>query len=461
MPMFGAIDGKARVVNPFTVEDGDSVVHLETEEPMHIVREYVKSDGAFVPRHFRRNRRGGNSGRTTPSTGGNSGGGGESREHKLGKAVALSKALAEFDCSEWGFEEYLGEKRADAYVTFVEPHSEYGKGLAIEYQYKNEQKDITAATMNYAREEYTTVWVFADQLDTSGKYPNIDLFAGAVYTPWPLAIPKSDQWRGLGLLADLQQRWTNAWHNRLTTSSVPATLPREWNDKQAQRVWRAQPWEALFPDVNTDSIETQYEAELFLEEVQTEARDNSTLRISLPPELVDEVAQRLWRNQSWESLFPPVRGGDRGELHDDVTYPLELYLRDARDGAGSPTIEIDVTPWLTTDEVWSWYECGYEQHTTVRDELPHPQRWSGTTDVAAGITPTVPPRRVVLPPAFLETHRDELESIWRVYAKSEYDQAKRLSPNNASRSCSECGSAATWYVRTQGVTSEFVCDEHR
>lgn len=161
--------------------------------------------------------------------GNSSGGGGEDPIHKIRKWDALGEALRRFSDSHHQVEATIGNKRADALLEFEQPHEEYGKGLVIEYQNKNEGKDIEATEKHFARNQYTTVWLWDEQFSYESHIPDIELFGGKVYTPWPDAVPPNEDWTGIGFAQEKQLEWAKAHGRGLTNSTVKANIPLlEW-----------------------------------------------------------------------------------------------------------------------------------------------------------------------------------------------------------------------------------------
>lgn len=239
---------------------------------------------------------------STSNNGGGGGGGGETDLHERRKLEAMHEATTRFDAGFFDTEVYIGDKRADAVVEFADPHEQYGKGLVIEYQHKNEGKDIEATEKHFARHEYTTVWLWEDQYSFPGVIPEIDLFGGRVYTPWPDAVPPTNEWRGTGntaghtlrgLLADLPTGYT--------TNERP--IPRDYYDDFARDLLDAY-WDRLF---------TQPLSERYIEEV-AEAGD-AAVPAELPVDYFDDKAQQLFGKQLWPTLFREWSGDYEYKRH--------------------------------------------------------------------------------------------------------------------------------------------------
>lgn len=239
---------------------------------------------------------------TSNNGGGGGGGGGETELHERRKLEAMHEATTRFDAGFFDTEVYIGDKRADAVVEFADPHEQYGKGLVIEYQHKNEGKDIEATEKHFARHEYTTVWLWEDQYSFPGVIPEIDLFGGRVYTPWPDAVPPTNEWRGTGNTADHTLRGLLAdLPTGYTTNERP--IPRDYYDDFARDLLDAY-WDRLF---------TQPLSERYIEEV-AEAGD-AAVPAELPVDYFDDKAQQLFGKQLWPTLFREWDGGYQHKKH--------------------------------------------------------------------------------------------------------------------------------------------------
>jgi len=245
---------------PKQADHTDSYECIDCGEPVQFVRSHErdpkKKSKHRVSAHFRRHQCGCGSGdgSITGSGGNGDGGTGESELHKRRKRAALQEATERFPAAEYDTERYIGEKRADAFIKFEEPHQEYGKGLVIEYQHKNENKDIEGTQTYFAEYQYTTVWLWEAQFDFSSEIPAIDLFGGDVYTPWPDAVPRQETWAESkmaeyvlqGLISDLP---ASQW---VSTHSAP--IPEEFIIDRSISLYRNQEWNELFDPPNVGHL---------------------------------------------------------------------------------------------------------------------------------------------------------------------------------------------------------------
>lgn len=83
----------------------------------------------------------------------------------------------------------VGGRRPDVLARFETSEEPWGRGVAVEVQYRNESKDIDTVSFAYAHHGYSTVWL--DPSDFDGKsvdFPD-DPGDDRVRTPWPLGVP--------------------------------------------------------------------------------------------------------------------------------------------------------------------------------------------------------------------------------------------------------------------------------
>lgn len=316
---------------PKQADHTDSYECIDCGEPVQFVRSHERDPQGKskhrVSAHFRRHQCacGSGDGSISGGGGGGEGGGGtgESELHKRRKRAALQEATERFPAAEYGTEQYIGQKRADAFIEFEDSHQEYGRGLVIEYQHKNENKDIEATQTHFAEHEYTTVWLWEAQFDFSSEIPSIDLFGGNVYTPWPDAVPQQEAWTGSreaeyvlqGLISDLP-----ASHGA-STNIVP--IPEEFIIDRSVTIYRSQDWDELFepPDVSNLLVEGLVGELPVVERPEAHVAGHWYLK----------TPRELWRSTAWSRRF-------RGSV--DVEMP-----------EGTPTLECDIPllEWITTE----------------------------------------------------------------------------------------------------------------
>lgn len=423
---------------------------LECGEPMGVWDSFETSNGVFVSRHFKH----------LGDLGGCSGG--ESARHKQMKAIALHKLQWEFDVAAAGLEETIGAHTADAYVRFTDGHHRYGTGFAVEVQYRNEGKDIEAVTENYLDHQFSVLWLWEEQFE--GK--DVDLFGGRVETVWPECVPPAREWhRPKHGYRQIRSRWVEAFDEGLPSSGAPATLPPEWCDEAALDLWRGQRWGDLFPDTlfyRADSPhDVVHRAEYAAEKHRVfdvirglDLGPINSLQVTLPPEVCDEAALDLWRSQPWEALFPAVTEEADGDGR--VEYQADVYIEEVRDSLDEPTVELTYLPW-SRERLWKWYQVGLDEEEPVYQRLPAPSEWGGTFEFT--VEPETPTLTVRFPPDLLASLEADLYEVWDTFYHASYDTVIHLSEANADRRCDDCGGAADFYLRSEGVDSRFSCRE--
>lgn len=115
---------------------------------------------------------------------------GESQVHMAMKSIAVQKLIEQYPDAEPKVEHRAGEtgRRADVLITFAEPQHPLGKGIAVEVQYRNEQKDLLATTEDYISDDYSVLWLFEE--DYAGEHPEYeDVELRDPVPVWPYAIP--------------------------------------------------------------------------------------------------------------------------------------------------------------------------------------------------------------------------------------------------------------------------------
>lgn len=234
------------------------------------------------------------------SSGGGGGGGGpaESDIHKQRKWTALQEAIDEYGYSSYSTEKRIGSKRADAVLQFQEPHPEYGRGFVIEYQHKNESKDIPATEQHYARYEYTTLWLWESEFKSLTGVPEVDLFGGRVCTPFPYAVPEQSDWYGPGHF-EQREKWREAHDNDLTDSEVPARIVKDWVLPTTREYWEGIGWEAAFRSPDGEYNASEYRLQAAIPQTQT----TITAEAELPHDWFWPTPREHWENKGWDAAF--------------------------------------------------------------------------------------------------------------------------------------------------------------
>jgi hypothetical protein len=212
------------------------------------------------------------------------GGSGESNLHARRKMQAMRALLDRFDHERYTTEEYIDGKRCDALVVLEDPHETYGNGFVVEYQYKNEQKDIEATERHYARNNLTTLWLWEDEFSFEGVVPDVDLFDGRVFTPWPQTVPTCDEWSGISSSRYRLQ----AMIGKGTTTRVDATLRGSFVMPSEQEYWQKTLWLARF---SSSSINPNVDANVLMADdyLPDISEISGPVVAKLPPNCVDDI----------------------------------------------------------------------------------------------------------------------------------------------------------------------------
>ena len=82
-------------------------------------------------------------------------------------------------------------RRADVFVEFGQPSFPLGNGIAVEVQYRHEQKDLTETTASYLTGSISVLWLFEENYEgTHPDYDDVDL--PPPIPVWPHSIPHGD-----------------------------------------------------------------------------------------------------------------------------------------------------------------------------------------------------------------------------------------------------------------------------
>ncbi|MCL9812611.1 hypothetical protein [Natranaeroarchaeum aerophilus] len=187
MPFLGTLEGD-RVIPP-QVEDNATVVCPVCDEQMTVISSYER-ENSFVSRHFRHEKQEADveasttTGQATLDEIGKTGKcPGESDQHLKMKSIAYARLDNDFSEATLELESGIGDRVADVLLTFDEPRNPYGRGIAVEVQYRNEGKDIEAVTDHYLASGYSVVWLDEDD------FSDYDVDLSGILTVWPYALP--------------------------------------------------------------------------------------------------------------------------------------------------------------------------------------------------------------------------------------------------------------------------------
>lgn len=203
-------------------------------------------------------------------------GGGEDDVHKKWKNFAAERLADVFGnraaarpsvelrlAAPWSDSDY---RDADAGVLFKNRDRQFGRGLAVEVQHKNDGKDTHAVAMDYQRQDIAVLWLYEDDFNRDGL-PMTEVDIRHRVRSDTSICAMCDKWTKVPLGAAGQAHPGRISHVRYlvrtgqdkifetidprdANRNVPAKLPSEWFEEQAQRIWRNQHWEELFPDAD-------------------------------------------------------------------------------------------------------------------------------------------------------------------------------------------------------------------
>jgi hypothetical protein len=122
------------------------------------------------------------------------------------------------------------------------------------------------------------------------------------------------------------------------TQGAAATLPPEWHDEQARRIWRTQDWKSLFRRSGVPR---------WILRGLVSTRSHGPLpQPKLPPAFADQVAATLWNTHPWEQKFDPPGN----------------HLSGITEGKSRRVGEVDFAPWFD-EETWRrWWRDGAVFH---------------------------------------------------------------------------------------------------
>lgn len=182
------------------LQDGEDVIPPQVDgntelrcpvcgREMYVKRSHYRGD-SFVSRHFTHTPDNASSGSGTDSGGGSSECPGESPVHYKMKSIAYSRLGDDYPDASVELERGLNGRIPDVLLTFPEPRAPYGKGIAVEAQYRNKGKDINAVTEHYFENSYSVAWLEEDD------FTNHDVDLSGVLPIWPNALPDRDGTEG-------------------------------------------------------------------------------------------------------------------------------------------------------------------------------------------------------------------------------------------------------------------------
>jgi len=211
MPYLGLSDGDE--VLPPQVPDGSTVECPVCREEMSVVRSYNRGS-TFVSRHF--SHKGGGKGDGSGAGSGDGDCPGESEIHHKMKAIAYARLENDYPEATIELESNLEGRIPDVLLEFPEPCDPYGKGIAVEAQYRNKGKDKEAVVGHYLDREYSVAWLEEDDFTTH----DVDL--SGILSVWPYVLPDR---LGTEEYPDVT-RWL--WQEKNPTVEIEVPIPADY-----------------------------------------------------------------------------------------------------------------------------------------------------------------------------------------------------------------------------------------
>ncbi len=165
------VDNRPRI--PIGVGDDEEVQCPVCNDPLRV------RDGPSIARHFYH----------PPDTSCS----GESALHLRMKSIAVEKLKDKYPDASIHVEFVTDgvPRRADVFVEFDQPQFPFGKGIAVEVQYRNEQKDLTETTASYLTGDTSVIWLFEENyVGTRPEYDDVEL--PDPIPVWPYSIPHGE-----------------------------------------------------------------------------------------------------------------------------------------------------------------------------------------------------------------------------------------------------------------------------
>jgi len=100
------------------------------------------------------------------------------------KSIAYARLEEDYPDANVELETELAGRIPDVLLTFPEPRTPYGKGIAVEAQYRNKGKDIEGTTEHYFENSFSVAWLEEDD------FSNHDVNLSDILCLWPHALPK-------------------------------------------------------------------------------------------------------------------------------------------------------------------------------------------------------------------------------------------------------------------------------
>lgn len=374
------------------------------------------------------------------SGGGTACGGGESNEHRKWKNFAaerLQECFPEQNTTEVTVEKEFypahsdkESRAADGAIMFETFDRQLGKGLAIEVQHKNKNKDILETTLDYVKQDVAVAWLDESDFTKNGCRLNetdfrqrardavsIRIFGNPV--PWWLHL-KTHVEPKLGAVRNDRENLDGDNEFKPRQWKIPATIPLAAVDEIQ---YRESDWSAIFTGHAEDHFRMQAVAH----------RPASRLpKPTIPPVIRDALE---YENSDWAALFD-----EYPECHFQLQAAIPHVDRGGRKATFQKTWCLPQTPaeyWHESD----WHDRFPDLHNKTPENYIAEVGRSGKNKLVFG---------AILPPEFLSTYtRTEVEGIpdppqtphddVQCHSCGNYDYAP-----SADMYCKNCGTLYDW-----------------
>lgn len=190
---------------------------------------------------------------------------GESALHLRMKSIAVEKLKDKYPNASIHVEFITDNvpRRADVFVEFEQPQFTFGKGIAVEVQYRNEQKDLTETTASYLTGDISVIWLFEENY--IGAHPDYDDVELPEPIPvWPYSIPhgesspESSAGKHLGITeSDLISVLPNHADDQASLAEFPS-VPDTTDDSEKLPEWSRKKELHLNLSITSPGVQTIY-----------------------------------------------------------------------------------------------------------------------------------------------------------------------------------------------------------
>lgn len=260
MPWLAERDGE--LIAPDDATSTDTLTCPDCDNPLYVRAAHTRSDGTFVARHFSHY-----PSDTSQSSGGHGDCPGESDPHQRFKSITLSKLRHRFEdyIDDIDYEVTIGDRRADLAATFttdledlgglLPAHGAIGTQLAVEVQYRHEQKDTQAVTHDFLNHGYSVLWLAESQF--TGKDVNLLDGPGQTWVPvYPAILDPTIHAETNAMSACWHTHRDHLTTQHSPTTTVPAAVPPHWVESELKNHLATtgtgpqyRRWATLFPEL--------------------------------------------------------------------------------------------------------------------------------------------------------------------------------------------------------------------